>query len=771
MEDHVGSFTPRRQKYPKKRKRNILFILVLLLVIGLIGGGFWRLIASDWVQEKSTSKVKQVTTASLSVQKTTEAVDKISYKVKPIETTKLIKQEKKGKKQSQIQHFLKEDRKLQSQTNVDYYFQSPSMKYGDKNYLYLVFSHSELLIKKDSSLTILLDNIPVKSIRLKKDNQQYATVKVPIDQKFLTEGFHKLSISFYGSISEDRCEDVLNPANWLTVHEESYLYLDTIDTVSFKDTFKHFPYPFIDEGREKPIQSVIVVPDEWSSSSLKSVVKLSHSLVSSTNGQEKIPIVLESELTEQMISKNHLIAIGEEGKWKSFIKRVLERNAVKLPKNHMVMQNFVIQAPNPKQLLLITAKDDEFIEERIQVLTNQDYLKQLNGDYLAISSLLPLAEKSEEQESLTLAKIGSDDIMLNSSSAESQTLNIEVPSFWKVDGDMNIQLKLRLSPLLLDDSLENETNAKIGLTVSVNGEPFTISLNELRQKYKSEDLNQTDFISYSLKVPAKTIKEDRIIEVKLQTNFINNEQNCMKVDDSSRWIWVDKDSSLEIPHSLSKELTFKHWPGPFAWKADFSNTLFVPVGKLTGESITNMVSFITKMGQFYEDIDQFNIYTGSLNQDADLSNHHLIFIGSENDLKNIPALQQGMEQQMEYINQSHIVKETVNIISWLEPSTWDNQYIQWVIVQVGEQAYGIPKMDKISNFLLDNSKEGQFLVQSKSGEVILNKLQEKENLEGTTQSSLATLKNNYIVISAIFVIFAIGIVLFVRLMLKRRKLR
>jgi len=777
MSKQDETWVSRKKKFQKKKHRT-RFLLVIGLIVGISAISvffvFHKQILTliqkqETIQEPLNKEQLTEPNNSTAVKNSDTITNPINYEIKKVDVNTTAQQDSPISSSSHIIPFLQDDRKLVTARTFDYFYRAPLTHFGPNSYLKLVFSHSELLKEDESSLTVLIDNIPVKSVRLTDENRNFYSMNIPLDKKFLTEGFHKLSFQFVGSLTEDDCEDILNPANWLILHQESYLFFDTKNYVQFDDMLKQFPYPFINEGMEKPLQAILVVPDQLTESLFTSVVKLSHFLSNQTSTREEVTILRESEVTEEWIASNHIIAIGTKDQWQSFMKDVLEKNDIKFPEDHMVLQSLIIESPTPHQLLLITATSDSLIEQHIDVVTNREYIQQLSGNYLAVATQPDFPERDNEKDGITLDMLGTEDIVLNSSSAASQSFQVPIPSYWSLQDHMEIHLNIRLSPLLIENE-PNDTEERLGLTIFVNEEPFTIPIEELAEKMNQDNENGWEKpIPYKLRIPKEIIEEQISMNLQFQVNFINHELHCLKIDDSSRWIWIDKESTIDVPFDIPNEQSFANFPAPFTGKTDFNDVVFIPFGELTGEELTNLANMIASMGMYFDEIDQLQFRFNPTYEDIlEYTNEHLVFIGTKTSFEQDPKWKEFIAPYFERLEKLQILHETADIVSWITPSFNNLDRSQWMIVHMEKEKAVLPNMENIVSFLMTSTNRGNVLVESKSGEILVTSLE--ENVPSPVSVGPGSmLKEHSLTIIGITAVFGIGVFLLMQLVRRKRK--
>lgn len=664
--------------------------------------------------------------------------------------------------------FLENDILLQTDKSHDYYMYIPFMQYGEKNYLSLIFSHSDILLEKNSTFTVLMDDVPVWSQRLTKQNESYEKVTIPIPKKVLNKkGFHKISFAFYGSISDERCEDNTNPANWLTIHKESYVFLSSKDTITTDNMLQHFPYPFIKEGSKNPVQGSIVIPDGASNDIVEAAVNLSHYLLSKTERKKPVEILTESELSAQKALDKHLIVIGKKSDWNDKVKEMATNIPDSLKRDQLLIQNTTIGQGEKKLATFVTALSDAVIKEKISVLTNEEFIQQLSGNSLTITKTPELLDE-EGNNVLDFEKLGINHITLTSDTNSSQNIFYTIPSHWELKGDITLHLSLKISPLLtsLTDN-DGQTDSEIGLNVTVNNIPYTISIDELS---KIKEQSGEGYVLYDLKIPMETVQKSQSLTISFSSNLIKNEADCMRIDDSTRWIFVNQNSSIDIPYEIAQSESFLHWPSPFVNDSDFENTIFIVPDEVTGDGLTQLAYFIDHMGMNVDAINNYQVMKENEVTIDQLKNSHIVILGTTKDIESMSFLKD-VPINTSDLEKHGILQETTTHLSWVQPSYWNEQYSMLFVTRAGEPTdakdLNTYYSHKMLDFLKGNDKNIDLIAMSQSEEIITAVINKKGNSIGGN-SKPSSLKESYWLLVLILILFGAAIFVFLRMLRKRR---
>ncbi|MBM4396621.1 MAG: cellulose biosynthesis cyclic di-GMP-binding regulatory protein BcsB, partial [Deltaproteobacteria bacterium] len=159
----------------------------------------------------------------------------------------------------------------------DYWFElSEDWGFIDPSVLDLRFSHSSILRKDLSSLTVQVNGSALQSIHLDPSNEKGATLVTRVPAKVLKGGMNVLSLTIkMRSELKDLCDDVHNPALWTLIEKESRLDV-SFEEKKIEPDLAKFPSDYANpdllypEVKER-VHAVIVVPDEPSPGEMEAV--------------------------------------------------------------------------------------------------------------------------------------------------------------------------------------------------------------------------------------------------------------------------------------------------------------------------------------------------------------------------------------------------------------------------------------------------------------------------------------------------------------------
>ncbi|MRZ30415.1 cell wall anchor protein, partial [Paeniclostridium sordellii] len=156
-------------------------------------------------------------------------------------------------------------------SSTNRYFDVPENALVKDAKLNLVYTKSELLDVNYSTITIIVNDVPIHSEKLGGNKEYKKKISVDIPKDLIKKGYNKVEIKAYKTISDKVCRDDSNTANWLVIHKESdislnYNYEPVSNLISeYKDTYIN-----LNKGNE--LETSILIPDNYSNEELTSAM-------------------------------------------------------------------------------------------------------------------------------------------------------------------------------------------------------------------------------------------------------------------------------------------------------------------------------------------------------------------------------------------------------------------------------------------------------------------------------------------------------------------
>lgn len=443
--------------------------------------------------------------------------------------------------------------------------------------LNLVFTKSELLDVDYSTITILVNDTPIESQRLsgKKEYKKETIIDIPND--VINEGYNKVTIKAYKTISDKVCRDDSNTANWLVIHNESsvnvnYVYKKTSNKINEYEN----NYLNIDNGLN--LQTSIVVPDNYSSGELSAGMILSGDFGSKIKYEDfNFDFKLYSEFENK---NNNVIFIGKEkNSPKEVLKLLAKEERDDLNKNCVIKQ-----IPSPfdknKMMLLIISNNDELLKNSAKLISSNDLISNLNKDSIIINENSDISDliKKDDDNRVYLEELGYEDLVVKGPFSQEIIVDINTPKNKVVTNNSKLSFKMRYA--------ENLDFNRSLVTVYVNNVP-------IGSKKLSKDKSNDDLIQLSL--PSEVAGKN-YYQVKVVFNLELLDLACVTKDTDNPWAYISKESYIEFDYNDNTSLNFSNYSFPFIKEGKYNDLKIVVPNKLSSKELTNIAGIITYMG-------------------------------------------------------------------------------------------------------------------------------------------------------------------------------
>ncbi|MGE7919675.1 hypothetical protein ACQKM9_12095 [Viridibacillus sp. NPDC093762] len=543
---------------------------------------------------------------------------------------------------------------------VTFYYELVEDAKGKESKIVLNTENSELLIAP-SSLSVSIDNKMVKSIAINGD-KPVREMTIPIKGDALKEGVHAVTVKYYGVLKEGICVKQGTSANWLTLNINSYYQLNGL--VEKSDvTLGEYPTKFVGT-EEQPVY--IVIPDKASTSTLNSALQMTNFLTNQSGRKNTVQIIRESKIKE--LNQN-AVFIGVPSEFSnSNIKKLWQDANVKQTANALNLSIRTIkQGQQETSAMFVTANKATDIEDRMAILTNPQFSKQLSGLDLSVKDL-PKQLKLTQNGSVTLEQLGAENITLDSQSTNSAHYYYYVSANTQLNKAFTLNLKLKKSESItsIKEQMELDTSTNIELIVYVNNIPHSVNLRTLAD-------SKDGIYNVSVPIDAKAIRDNRLIDLQFQTTGLSVNDSCKETDEK-RWIYIEKDSSITFPiiqnANEQKGITFAAFPYPFV---STEGRTMVVLPQKTDVSDKQLLKLYNAILQGVQQ-PTIQLKTAEQVTAKDVENANVIFIGGPNEQpllqKNVNDLIVSYKGNKPVLSDEGFVSETVQQFSWIQKNPW-----------------------------------------------------------------------------------------------------
>ncbi|MBA5716841.1 hypothetical protein DT035_18915 [Bacillus subtilis] len=642
-----------------------------------------------------------------------------------------------------------------SKDSAELTYQIPAGASSGNQQLVIEYEASNLLISP-SSLTAVIDDEPVKTLKLDGDSKR-KTVKLNLNKSQSAQGYHNVSLKFYGVMKEGVCVRQDTSGNWIKIYPDSRLTL--ADSSEAKGTsLDHYPYPFAQSGNTAE-ETAIVIPDHPSSAEIEAAVK-TEGYLKTVDSSVSIAYVTESELKK--IDKPTIV-IGVDKHWNGKVKNLLKQAGLQAKGENLLLAERVLKAEGKQQpVLFAQAASDDALTKKISVMTDQTYRGQLSGDTLSISKLQQTEKK--ESDKLTLENFGAGDITIGADKTSSAHYFYPASAVLDENQSAKLSLKLKKSETIQASTAEKESVSQAAeLKVMINGQPHSVRLDELGK----EDKN--GFYHVTVKVDPKLLQKNRYIDIQFVTTGLKENNPCNTTDEE-KWVFIDKNSTLSYAiKGMSPSADFQEWPLPYAGNQDQTTLIVLP--DTVSQSKLEELSLVTE--SFGSEAQ--HSYTVKKSSDVtakDAKGRNLIFIGGINQFSLLKEKSSDLLVPQEKngsfdVSSFEMLNETTKQVVFTQASVWDSRYTMAVFAPSKGDGTAVTK--EIISYLNSNDESATVLNETNSQQVFTN----HQQLKSETNSSDAeqptqdhSQKWMYIGVLALIIVIA---AVFIWIAVRRRK--
>ncbi|NOU93822.1 hypothetical protein GC093_11385 [Paenibacillus sp. LMG 31456] len=510
------------------------------------------------------------------------------------------------------------------------------------SYLDLYYGHSPTLLPKNSTLTLLVNDLPIGSVALDDSNKEQALWRVDLSKLGLKSGFHKLSLQTHMEIASDVCVDPQNTANWMVIHKNSRINLNLVPSYDKAD-LTTYPSPFFEKGSTNPFQSIIAVPDNIDQNEFSSVAQLAQYFSTQASDKRiKFPVYAESELTDIILRDNRVIWFGRTDRWKERGQAAIEalRKLTGAPANQW--QSFIGVAPspwNPANAQLIVAGNEAELSSAATILTDEALFSQLQGNISIVPANLKKKEAPAELKigspyTVTLEKMGYNNLTVEGVEQGSVRINYPIPGNWDFDNGAGLKLLFKHSKSI---------NLKQSVaSVKLNGVP----VESVRLTETTADAGILELV-----LDPSVIGSRRTLEFEVAFQFINANSNnkdtqnqnlkdyCSNPSYLGNWAVIDKASTLTYIPAQRQTQRLESLPYPFVVNGHWNQTALLLPDQIGTNELSMALTLAGIIGRNSQDNTELLLFkTSNPGLKELLKDLNIIYLGTS---KSLPDFMNG----------------------------------------------------------------------------------------------------------------------------------
>ncbi|MER0279012.1 cellulose biosynthesis cyclic di-GMP-binding regulatory protein BcsB [Clostridioides difficile] len=456
--------------------------------------------------------------------------------------------------------------------------------------LHLNFSKSQILNGDVSSLTVLINNVPIKSIKLNAKTDYKNTLEVLVPKDYIIQGYNEIKIKAYKTISDKICQDDSNTGNWMVIHKESYTSIRYTQK-NMGNSISEYPYPYSEVEDKLNLDTTMVVPDNMTRGESTAVFNLASEFGKTTkNDNLKLNVKLYSEMKNW--SEDNIIYVGKPENTAEEILNILSTKEQTLLSSNCIIKQ--VDSPynkNKKMMVIIGSNEEDLIKASNLLVENKLSNQVLSSSVIVNKNTnIKINEQQELNLShLTLKDLGYSDFLLEGAFNQQALFDVKIPKGKILDDGSKIVLNLRYS-----DNLDFEKSL------------VTVSINDVVVGSKKLDRSHSNNDKLELKIP-KDIDNKGYYQVKLAFNLSLKNQNCITRESNNPWAYVLNSSYLELSTKDKESLSFESYPYPFVKDDEFNDLTVIMPDYSGSQAMTWMSRLGVNLGA------SINSYKGNIN--------------------------------------------------------------------------------------------------------------------------------------------------------------
>ncbi|KPI52190.1 cell wall anchor protein [Clostridioides difficile] len=456
--------------------------------------------------------------------------------------------------------------------------------------LHLNFSKSQILNGDVSSLTVLINNVPIKSIKLNAKTDYKNTLEVLVPKDYIIQGYNEIKIKAYKTISDKICQDDSNTGNWMVIHKESYTSIRYTQK-NMGNSISEYPYPYSEVEDKLNLDTTMVVPDNMTRGESTVVFNLASEFGKTTkNDNLKLNVKLYSEMKNW--SEDNIIYVGKPENTAEEILNILSTKEQTLLSSNCIIKQVDSPYNKNKKMMVIIGSNEEDLIKASNLLVENKLSNQVLSSSVIVNKNTNV-KTNEQQElnlsHLTLKDLGYSDFLLEGAFNQQALFDVKIPKGKILDYGSKIVLNLRYS-----DNLDFEKSL------------VTVSINDVVVGSKKLDRSHSNNDKLELKIP-KDIDNKDYYQVKLAFNLSIKNQNCITRESNNPWAYVLNSSYLELSTKNKESLSFESYPYPFVKDDEFNDLTVIMPDYSGSQAMTWMSRLGVNLGA------SINSYKGNIN--------------------------------------------------------------------------------------------------------------------------------------------------------------
>jgi len=294
--------------------------------------------------------------------------------------------------------------------------------YGDYeldegSYLNLEYDHSALVHAEDSTVTVLLNDVPVSSAFLTNETATHVDWKIALPKDRLRRDINHVSVKYYMHVSHDDCAPD-NPSLYSTVYDSSFIHyayaspLRPIDPPA--PDLARFPEPFVRQTATAG-EIAFVLPDNASSADFSAAATVAARLGQLAGGRPlTTTLQFASGMDQHQLAEHDIVVIGQPDRnpllWLLSdslplkVKRgarsvsYVDESESPIDPQNGILQEIISPWSKRHSVLVVSGGSEEGLRRAVRAVGNRVGTKPLQGQYAIVTQASDQLKSGEDED-------------------------------------------------------------------------------------------------------------------------------------------------------------------------------------------------------------------------------------------------------------------------------------------------------------------------------------------------------------------------------------
>ncbi|NPA27367.1 MAG: cellulose biosynthesis cyclic di-GMP-binding regulatory protein BcsB [Chloroflexi bacterium] len=494
------------------------------------------------------------------------------------------------------------------------------------------------LLRPRSTVTVLVNDQELTSFHPAADGQWHVE-RVVIPERLLQPPGFTLSFRGYLRITDDECEETVNPAQWVKISaERTRLYLEPqwreaepdlsqvadLMVVSAASMYKTTTMPSI----------LFVLPDNPTRVELQVASAVAARLGADSGTQPPIRVEWSSTFDPLRAGDAQIVIVGTPDRQPWLVmhgnelpmrwdgRQFIDTTGQPIPNQEGVIQFLPSPAQPHRYMLILSGATVEALAKAGEAFAHRPTYRTLRGETASVTGAMPLADPFPPPpwttETTTFAQLGKDDRRVDGAGVHDVRYYFKRPPGWVLDKGSQLTLRYEASPAL--------TSREAYVAVFINDVPVgtvrtgpDFDQNEVTFELPIVRLNRT---------PKGEI--DPRFTVRFEVANYLQERNCEQTHPDAGWTIIRSDSFFVTPHVYFTLPDIQVYPYPFVSVEEGDPTWVIVPQQPTRDEMAYGLEIIAQLAN-YVDLRNFtmSVLTADQVTEDGLKERNLIVLGSE----------------------------------------------------------------------------------------------------------------------------------------------